>query len=406
MASSATRKRDLRSGKPVWRRFRTPPVHGEALLRDIRCDVAVIGAGISGAMIAEMLSDHGFAVAILDRRGPLKGSTAASTALLQHEIDEPLSVLEKRIGQEDAARAWRRSKLALESLAARIRMLDIRCHMARRPSLYLAGDRLGPHGLRDEMQARRRIGLESQFLKHEGLRERFGITRPAALLSFDNIAADPRQLTAGFLKAALSRGARLFAPSEVTNVESHRDEVTVATREGPIVRARTAIFATGYEMPKLVECRGHSIISTWAIATRRQASRLWPEQALIWEASDPYLYVRSTHDGRVICGGEDEEFSDEAARDALLKKKTDAISRKLGRLLPDIDPTPLDRWTGSFGASETGLPSIGSVPGHRNVYAVLGYGGNGITYSRIAAELLLSEMMEKVDPEKDLFAFR
>jgi glycine/D-amino acid oxidase-like deaminating enzyme len=42
---------------------------------------------------------------------------------------------------------------------------------------------------------------------------------------------------------------------------------------------------------------------------------------MIWEASDPYLYLRTTPDGRIICGGEDEDFSDEAARDRLLGRK-------------------------------------------------------------------------------------
>ena len=52
------------------------------------------------------------------------------------------------------------------------------------------------------------------------------------------------------------------------------------------------------------------------------------------EVSDPYLYVRTTSDGRVICGGEDEEFADKTARDALLPQKTMTLQRKLGRLLP------------------------------------------------------------------------
>lgn len=60
------------------------------------------------------------------------------------------------------------------------------------------------------------------------------------------------------------------------------------------------------------------MISTYALATRPQPRKLWPRQAFVWEASDPYLYMRTTDDGRVICGGEDEEFKDEARRDALI----------------------------------------------------------------------------------------
>jgi hypothetical protein len=42
---------------------------------------------------------------------------------------------------------------------------------------------------------------------------------------------------------------------------------------------------------------------------------------MIWEASDPYLYLRTTPDGRVIRGGEDEEFSDDRQRDVLLSQR-------------------------------------------------------------------------------------
>ena len=71
--------------------------------------VIVIGAGMTGAMAAEELSAAGLRVTLVDRRGPLQGATSATTALLQYEIDTPLTVLQHTIGHADAARAWRRS---------------------------------------------------------------------------------------------------------------------------------------------------------------------------------------------------------------------------------------------------------------------------------------------------------
>ncbi len=165
------------------------------------------------------------------------------------------------------------------------------------------------------------------------------------------------------------------------------------------------IFATGYELAKGVPKKGHKITSTWAIATKPQKSNLWPEECLIWEASDPYLYMRTTADGRVICGGEDEEFSDEEKRDALLAKKAAMLSRKLGKLFPKLDTRPDFAWTASFGESATGLPTIGRVPGMRHCWAALGYGGNGITYSRIAADIIRAELTGDSDPDADLYRF-
>ena len=112
------------------------------------------------------------------------------------------------------------------------------------------------------------------------------------------------------------------------------------------------MLATGYELMDMVPTASHSIISTWAIATRPQTRALWPDEAFIWEASDPYLYMRATADGRVICGGEDEEFTDEdAARRADRRRSRPAIADKLGRLFPQLDTKPEFAWAGSFGTT-------------------------------------------------------
>jgi glycine/D-amino acid oxidase-like deaminating enzyme len=192
----------------------------------------------------------------------------------------------------------------------------------------------------------------------------------------------------------------------VTEVETHRAEILAATANGPTIRAGHVVFATGYEVPKLVPPDGHRILSTYAIATRPQPRNLWPGEALIWEASDPYLYARTTTDGRVICGGEDEDFSDDEKRDALIARKAAAIGRKLQRLFPQLDVTPEFQWAGSFGTTATGLPLIGKVRRHPNVWAILGFGGNGITYSRIAADIVRAALAGDAEPDADLYRFR
>jgi len=81
--ASATHHRDLRTGQSIWSARRRPAITVQPLTRDIVCDVVVVGAGISGALIAEALSEAGLKTAIVDRRGPAEGTTAASTAMLQ-----------------------------------------------------------------------------------------------------------------------------------------------------------------------------------------------------------------------------------------------------------------------------------------------------------------------------------
>lgn len=400
-----TRKLDLRSGRPVWHAYRAPAIPTKRLTRDIKTEVAVVGMGISGAMIAEELTAHGMAVVCLDRRGPLQGSTAATTALVQFEIDQPLTLLSRMIGRTAAEQAWRRSRLTVLNLHARIAELAIKCSATSRQSLYLAGTVLGPAQLREEAAARALAGIRASYLAPQALADAFGIHRDGAILSDGNIALDPRKLTAGLLLKALERNARAYAPVETTSITSSADDVVIATEPGPTITAKHVVLATGYELTDVVPAENHSIISTWAIATRQQKSAIWPGEAFVWEASDPYLYMRATPDGRVICGGEDEEFSDEERRDGLLAAKGATLSAKLKKLFPGLDTVPEFAWTASFGTTTTGLPYIGAVPRHPRIHAVMGYGGNGITYSQLASEIISASLRGRDDSDAKLFAF-
>lgn len=402
---SATHELDLRSGKSVWQSERCPAIPTKPLTRDVTTDVVIVGAGISGAMIAESLSDAGLKVMVVDRRGPLQGSTPVSTALLQYEIDTPLSKLADEIGRDKAERIWRRSHLALNALRERTRHLGIRCDQVNRDSLYLSGDVLDRDGLIKERDARLRAGFETTFLTQGDVERRYGIRGRTALLGYDNFTVDPRKLAAGFMNSAITRGADVRAPVTVSQVNPGRDKVVVETAAGPSITCRHLVYATGYELPKGVPTMGNTIVSSWAIATRPQPRAIWPEEVLIWEASDPYLYMRTTADHRIICGGEDEEFEDEERRNAKLPEKKKVLERKLKRLFPQVDPAAVFAWSGSFGSSPSGTPTIGRIPRMANCYAAMGYGGNGITFSMMAAQVMRGLITGTGDADTDLVSF-
>jgi glycine/D-amino acid oxidase-like deaminating enzyme len=401
-----TAGKKLRSGTPVWMAYPRHFPRAKQLTRDLETDVLIVGAGISGALIAYALASDGHRVAVVDRRGLLMGSTPASTALLLFEIDVPLIHLKRKLGARPAERAWLRSKGALDALYQLTRREKINAAMSLHPSVYLAGNVLDAHGLAQEARARERIGLPSRYLDRGALRARFGLSRSAAIVSDDNVAADPRALASGFLRRAQQLGARLLAPHEIVDIQSGKRAALAVTKDGFTIESRQIVLCSGYEMPKIVPTAGHSIESTWVIATKPQPRRLWPEACFMWEASDPYLYLRATSDGRIICGGEDEEFADEARRDAQLDRKTKTLEKKLARMLPGVDSRAQFAWTASFGQSNTGLPSIGPIPGHPRCYSVLGYGGNGITYSMLAAQLVSASIGRRRDPDAELFGFR
>jgi glycine/D-amino acid oxidase-like deaminating enzyme len=293
----------------------------------------------------------------------------------------------------------------VEALSGRLGELDL-TDLVRRDSLYLAGTVLGATGLWREHDARTAIGLPSRVLSRRDLSEQFGIRKAAALVSYGNLVIDPRKTTLALLKAAANNGAQVFSAMEITEVRPTKGGVIVTAANGCRIDCAHLVFATGYELPHGVPSGHHKITSTWVIATVRQAKKnLWPGEHSIWEASKPYLYLRTTAEGRVVCGGEDEDISHARERDELIPRKTATLKRKLHKLLPRIDSTVEFAWTGTFGETDTGLPIIGKVPGMPRCWAALGYGGNGTTYAAIAAEIIVGAILGRPDVDADLYEF-
>jgi len=100
--------------------------------------------------------------------------------MIQHEIDIPLHVLARKIGEEKAIRAWQRSRDAVRSLVDLVDSLGIGCSMQAKRTLYLAGDELGPRSLKTEVRLRHKAGIEARYLDRETTGSEFGIDRRAS----------------------------------------------------------------------------------------------------------------------------------------------------------------------------------------------------------------------------------
>ncbi|RJL18897.1 NAD(P)/FAD-dependent oxidoreductase [Paracoccus siganidrum] len=402
-----TRKDDLRTGTPFWVKTPHSTVKAARRMSRDRFDAIVVGAGISGALVAEALTRAGKSVLILDRRPPVRGSTPASTAMIQHEIDVPLSRLRRKIGPDHADRAWLRSARAVGDLVALSKKLGLDCHMRPKPALYLAGNQMGARALASEARMRAKIGIEAEYLKRPELLDRFGMDRPAAILSQASASANPAQLTAGLLRAALARKARIVSPVEITDMAELPGGVALATLRGEVLVADHAVFCTGYEYLPQMKTKSHHVTSTWALASRPLTGLPgWMRDSIVWEAADPYLYFRTDETGRIIAGGEDEEASETNADPAKLAAKAKVIARKLRDLTGLSIGRPAYAWSAPFSVTDDGLPIIDRVPGYERCFAVMGFGGNGITFSMIAAQIVAAEIAGKSDPDADIFRYR
>ena len=151
---------DLVSPRPFW-----PLKNGllsvyPALRQDLKCDVVVLGAGITGAFMAHCL---------VDKRDVCAGSTSANTALLQYELDTSLVDLTKRIGRADAEQVYRVCYYSITAIERLLMNTKMACVYRCRKSVYLASRRSDAALLREERHARQAIGIEVEYWGKEAL---------------------------------------------------------------------------------------------------------------------------------------------------------------------------------------------------------------------------------------------
>ena len=276
--------------------------------------------------------------------------------------------------------------------------------MAQAARFISSGSRLGFRALQQEAQLRAKNGLPSEFIDRADLQRIYGIDRTGAIISEGAGELNPVQLAASCFASVQRKGGRIYAPFEVSGIVANHGAVDVLTAGGGHIAARKAIFATGYEVVRGVPKTAFEITSSSAVATKPVAvEKFWSGKCLIWEAADPYLYVRTTADNRVIIGGEDSSLKSPSKRADAIPAKSKKLIESLNALVPgrqfEIDYS----WAGTFAESATGLPYIAPIDGMPNCMATVGCGGNGITFSMVAAQLAVAWVSGKKDPDAALF---
>ncbi len=399
---------DLKSGYPYWAvkngLLRAYP----ALARDARCDVAVVGAGITGALIADELARHGHHVIVLDQRDVGWGSSSASTALIQYEIDTHMVDLAERYGEADAALAYQACATAIDDLAE---LADALRDVAfrRQASVYcasIAGDR---PALEAELGLRAAHGFAVAWLERDALHERYGIAAPCAIHSALAASLDPFRMTYRLMARVVRAGGEVYDRTTIEDVAPHPRGVELRIAGGSCVRAKHVVVAAGYESERWLKQRVATNRSSYAFVTdplgRDELGAL--ARTLVWESARPYLYVRSTADGRLLVGGEDDAVDRPHRRDLQVDRKARRLVAKAARRFPGRALVPTFAWAGMFAETRDGLPYFGA---HRErsprIQFAMAYGGNGITYSMIGAGIIRATIERRRHPLAELFSFR
>jgi glycine/D-amino acid oxidase-like deaminating enzyme len=127
---------------------------------------------------------------------------------------------------------------------------------------------------------------------------------------------------------------------------------------------------------------------------------------MLWDSQRPYHYLRWTADRRLLFGGRDRPRISGAARVPALHRRAAELMGDLTELFPALDGVqPEYVWEGLFANTPDGLPYIGPHRRYPRQLFALGYGGNGMTFGFLAAQILVRIVRGESSPDDNLFAF-
>lgn len=404
-------QRRLRTGRPLWLPGAARVQQRYPTLFDPHdTAVAIVGGGMTGALVAHAFASGGVSTALLEGALIAHGSTAASSALLLKEPDLELSELTKRYGSRHSRRIWELSRQSVDQLVALLKRLRVRCDLRTAAAVHYATTAEAAQRLRDESRLRRRLGFEAQWLGPAQLRRLTGIVAHGAIRSTRNARFDPYRACVGIVRHAARLGAQVFERSPVRRIDQTGHGVRIRTREG-MVRADRVIIATGYATPQFRPLAGRfRMYRTYVLTTesldRVQRDDIGLSDVMVWDTERPYHYARWLPQRRLLLGGEDRLVqAGQRPRQQSTAAAADLRAYFEVRFPALAMVNTEHAWEGLFAMTPDSLPYIGPHRRYPRHWFALGYGGNGMTFGFLAARLLLERWQGVESGDHALFEF-
>ncbi|WBV60183.1 FAD-binding oxidoreductase [Chryseobacterium camelliae] len=381
---------DLKSNEPFWLLKNGLIQSYPSLKSNEECDVLIIGGGITGSLIAHQMIKDGYTTILIDKRELCNGSTSATTSMLQYEIDIPLFKLIEKIGKKGAMESYRACSDAIDRIEKLSTEIKSEAGFKRKKSLYFASKKKDVKALKKEFEARKNAGFKVKWMEADDVLKRFGFENTyGGILSKQGASIDAFKFAHELFEVNTRKGLKAFDKTEMVKVEYHKGFNIATVDSGFQIKAKKIIYCIGYESKNLIRENFVDLKSTYAIVSEVTGEKHKNiENTLVWNTDAPYMYMRSTDDDRLLIGGGDEEFYNAEKRDALLNKKEKEILKTLKKIKPEYKFYTDFVWAGTFGETKDGLPYIGTHEQFKNSYFVLGFGGNGITFSVLGMEMV------------------
>jgi glycine/D-amino acid oxidase-like deaminating enzyme/nitrite reductase/ring-hydroxylating ferredoxin subunit len=372
------------------------------LSENLRTDVCVVGAGISGMTTAYLLARAGKRVVVLDR-GPVGGGeTAQTTAHLSSAMDDHFHELEKVHGEEGARLTYQSHQAAIERIGQIAEQEGIQCDYERLDGYMW----LAPGDTRDFLQQELEAAHRAGFADVELLeRAPLGFFDSGPCLRFPRLAQfHPLRYLDGLVRAFQRDGGRIFTGSFVDEVKGGSGAYA-RTRDGFTVTADAVVVATNSPFnDRIAMHTKQAPYRSFVIGARVPAGSV--PLGLYYDTLEFYHYVRlqrdfdgqGTHD-LLIVGGDDHKTGQ--ADDADLRYlRLEAWTRER---FPMIEDTVF-RWSGQVMEPADFNGFIGRNPlDEPNVFIATGDSGQGMTHGTIAGMLISDLILDRDNPWEELY---
>lgn len=370
-----------------------------ALHADIRADVCVVGAGLTGLTTAYLLTQAGRSVVVLEDGDVANGATCRTTAHLTAALDDRYYELERLHGVDGARLAAESHSAAIDLIESIVEREKIDCGFTRVDGyLFLHPDH-GRDVLEKEFQATQRAGLPVQW-QDAGPYSSFDM---GPCLRFRQQAQfHPLKYLSALARCIGRRGGQIYTKTHASQIDSGAP-ARVLTTANVAVTADAVVIATNTPISnRVVLHTKQAPYLTYVIGARVPKGSA--PRVLAWDTGDPYHYLRivdswSPYFDLLLVGGEDHKTGQAA--------DTEQRFTHLETWTRDRFPqaTQIDfRWSGQIMEPVDYLAFIGRNPmDDPNIYVATGDSGNGMTHGTIAGRLLTDLILGHDNPWASLY---
>lgn len=356
-------------------------------------DVIIVGGGITGISTALLLQKAGKQCLVLEAANLCFGTTGGTTAHLNTLLDVPYTTIIKNFGEENARLVANATKDAINLVRENINTYNIECGFSEADAYLYAQNEKQVKELDDIIEACQKVGLELEVTDQMP----FPMPLIKAMRVKGQAKFNPVQYVHGIAKAFESHGGIIVQHCRVTNVEDNK-VVEVETGLGKF-KTRDLIYAThippGINLLHL-RCAPYR---SYAMAVTLE-DKDYPSD-LAYDMVDPYHYYRTQEvKGKkyLIVGGKDHKTAHEENTGYCFMALESQVRKDFN--IEEINY----KWSSQYYESADGLPYIGHIPGHpQGIFVATGFGGNGMTYSNVAALTLKELFLNEEKKYADLF---